>query len=224
LETQEGLLAIYKPAGVHVFGVSSICSWLISRHPELSKIGPKASPAILHRLDRGTSGLLLAASTEKSFEKMRKDFSQQRIKKTYLALVEGLVNHPLVLKGAIGSRYRHSKKVHVVDGKKFLRGIRPAETRIFPMQVKSGFSLCRVEMTTGVRHQIRVHLSQRGHPLVGDDQYGAKDDLGLEERFFLHAWQARLQPAEGSQEITIEAKLSPDLKKILCGLRMTVDL
>jgi 23S rRNA pseudouridine1911/1915/1917 synthase len=217
----DAVLAVVKPAGLHVFPSSrgesqSFWSRLKEIRPGLGKVGDSSAPAFVHRLDRGTSGILLAAKTDLVYRKLRKAFEAGEIEKVYLALVEGELLESIEVDLPIGSRYRRSKKVQVqIPGRK-LRGVRPARTVVEPLDSRDDLTLCRVEIHTGVRHQIRAHLSHLEHPVVGDSEYGASREMaGLGERTFLHAWQLRLpHPLSGSR-LEIDCPLSEDLLQIL---------
>ncbi len=183
-----GVMGVAKPAGVHVFGDESLASWLVERYPHMATVGPADEPAFVHRLDRGTSGIMLAAEEQRSYDQLRRLFSSSGVKKSYLALVEGKVGNTLSIDKPLGGRYRRSARVWVDDGIRRLRGVKPAKTRVEPLACCGGFCLCRVMITTGTRHQIRAHLSYLGHPVVGDQLYGAEKVLAeIDHGFFLHA-------------------------------------
>jgi 23S rRNA pseudouridine1911/1915/1917 synthase len=221
LYEDDGILAVNKPAGLHVFSQSrgerqSLWSILKRFRPELDDVGDRLAPAFVHRLDRGTSGILLAAKTDPVYRKLRNAFEAGEIEKEYLALVEGEVSEPVEVDLPVGSRYRRSKKVQVqLPGRK-LRGVRPARTAIAPLDSGDDLTLCRVRIYTGVRHQIRAHLSHLRHPVAGDREYGARREIaGLGARTFLHAWRLRLpHPLSGSQ-VEIACPLPGELLQIL---------
>lgn len=184
---EDSLLAVYKPAGIHVFGRDSMASWLVAQRPDLSGVGPESQPAFVHRIDRGTSGLILAAKSALAWERLRDGFRRGVFVKYYLALVEGtprperdLIDLPL------GSRRRRSRRVHVASGRERLRGVRPARTRYQLLGSVAGASSLILSICTGHRHQIRAHLAHIGHPILGDALYGASQP---HTRFFLHAWR-----------------------------------
>lgn len=217
----EVILAIDKPAGTHVFDSSagrqeSVCRWLLARRPDLKDVGDQAAPAIVHRLDLFTSGILLAAKNDRAYQKLRRAFSSKEISKIYVALVEGELSRMNTLDKPIGARYRRSKIVTVSDNRKRLRGVRPAETRVEPLATSAGLTLCRVKIRTGVRHQIRAHLTDLGHPVAGDKDYGARiaiDALG--RRLFLHAWSLGLNHPENREALQLISPLPKTLLQIL---------
>jgi 23S rRNA pseudouridine1911/1915/1917 synthase len=217
----ETILAIDKPAGMHVFASSagrqeSVCRWLLALRPDLKDVGDAVAPAIVHRMDLYTSGALLAAKNNRAYKNLRRSFSDKEISKNYIALVEGELSQAITLDKPIGARYRRSKIVTVADNSRRLRGVRPAETRVEPLATSAGLTLCRVTIRTGMRHQIRAHLAYLGHPVVGDNDYGARiaiDELG--RRFFLHAWSLGLKHPESCESLKLTSPLPDELLQIL---------
>lgn len=225
LADEAGLLALFKPAGWHTFpgpgDGEALSDWLIRRLPELAGVGPANAPALLHRLDRPTSGLVLAARTQELYRALRQAFSEGAVEKRYLALAEGELHSPVSCDAPLGERYRRSKKVHVVSEAPRRRVRRPlaARTEIQPLSCAGGFTLCRVQIRTGVRHQIRAHLSHLGHPVAGDALYGARRALAeLEHRIFLHASDARLAHPADERPRTFTCPPGEDLQQILESL------
>lgn len=201
LYEDEQILAIAKPPGTHVFSITrdeaSLARKLVFSRPELGRVGDPEEPAFVHRLDQGTSGVLVAAKDDSTFRALRKDFSSAAVHKEYLALVEGRLEERLNVDAPLGSRYRRSQKVQVQLPGRRLRAVRPAETRINPVRCAGDLTLCRVVIVTGVRHQIRAHLAHLKHPVVGDVLYGSSDRKG-KDCLCLHAWRLGLRhPANG---------------------------
>jgi len=214
------LLALEKPAGIHVFSNRndtkySVCDWLLESFPKLASVGDSSAPAILHRLDRLTSGLLLVAKNNDTYQKLRDAFSKGMVKKKYLVLVHGNVKEDLDIQVELGSKYRRSKKLYpVIKGGKY-HSVQKANSLIFPIEYSLGFTLCRVEMVTGVRHQIRAHMAYVGHPVVGDGLYGKEKRLTcLKNRFFLHAFEAQFYHPISKELTILTCPLSFDL--VLC--------
>ena len=220
------VLAVAKPAGLHVFPLrrgerQSVWSRLKKMRPGLTKVGDPAAPAFAHRLDLGTSGILLAAKTDRAYRRLREAFEKGQVEKEYLALVEGVLSDPVEVDLPIGSRYRRSAKVQVQLPGRHLRGVRPARTSAEPLAGSDDLTLCRVRIQTGVRHQIRAHLRYLGHPVAGDLDYGAsRIVLNLEDRFFLHAWRVSLSHPQTGSALEICCPLPLDLLQILQGLGM----
>ena len=225
------LLVIDKPAGLVVHpGAGTPSGTLVNallRHvQDLSGIGGVLRPGIVHRLDRGTSGLLVVAKDDETHRDLVRRFSSRRVEKEYLALVHGV---PRARHGEIATtvgRHPVHRKKMAVD---VPRG-RSALTTWSREEVFDGACLLRVRIHTGRTHQIRVHLASIGHPVAGDDTYGgtrtlssrrveARRALSSLERPALHA--ARLaftHPASGA-ELSFSAPLPPDLVSVLECLR-----
>ena len=152
---------------------------LLARFPELAEVGEPDRPGIVHRLDRGTSGLLMVARTNFSYQALTTALSQREVERGYVALVRGQPGDDRgVIDAPVGRSKRHPAKMAVAaDG-------RPAKTRYTvtdrmaartePLGESVPFDSARLELQleTGRTHQIRVHLSAIGHPVLGDKQYG----------------------------------------------------
>ena len=166
------VVVVAKPAGFHsVAGRTpqSVAEFLAARFPECQALG---SPdyGLVHRLDRDTSGLLIAARTAPAHENLRAAFRDGEAVKHYLALVSGRLDRPRTIGTPLADDSRRVK-----TASRFRPG-RPATTEVWPLRVGSDWSLVLARMKTGVRHQIRVHLASAGHALIGDAVYGEKAD------------------------------------------------
>ncbi|MCL1815086.1 MAG: RluA family pseudouridine synthase [Treponema sp.] len=185
----ERLLVLNKPAGLSVQGGSGVDSSLDS----LLSQTYKTRPFLVHRLDRDTSGVIVTAKTRESAAACSALFSgrQGGLKKSYLALCagelnkKGIINETLVIRGREMEARTSYVRLDYADGN----------------GVPSGFSLAQLEPGTGRMHQIRRHLAQSGHPILGDDKYGdfalnkkLKKSLGL-KRLLLHASSIYLPPS-----------------------------
>jgi 23S rRNA pseudouridine1911/1915/1917 synthase len=220
----DDLLVVNKPAGMvvhpgHGHPQGTLVNALLSRYPDLD-VGDSARSGIVHRLDRGTSGLIVVAKTEPALEHLRRQFKSRSVQKTYLALVhkhppapEGIVEAP------IGRDPRYRQRMAVIVGG------RPARTRYELLEELGDYSLLAVSPETGRTHQIRVHLAWLGVPVAGDPVYGqqrggrrAKTDLGL-ERQFLHAWRLSFKCLRGNGDVALEAPLPADLQQAIDSLR-----
>ncbi len=190
-------LIINKPAGLLVHETTNddeptLVDWLLEKYPDLKKIGEDPSrPAIVHRLDKGVSGLMVVPKTQAMFDHLKSQFKARRIQKEYTALVHG---KPKKLEGEIDFNIDRSIKGHKMvavplSGKADkLRG-RKAITKFEIIQLFTGYTLLKVRPETGRTHQIRVHLNAYGLPIVGDPLYKPKKlkkTISL-DRIFLHA-------------------------------------
>lgn len=211
---------VVHPAAGHARG--TLVNALLHHLVGLSGIGGAQRPGIVHRLDRGTSGLMVVAKTDRAHQALAHQFQQRRVVKEYLALVWGSPRAGLRMSTPIGRDPRHRKKMS-----SRARRARSAETRVIDVETFGGVSLIRATIGTGRTHQIRVHLSEAGHPVVGDALYGGERSsvpprlapVSKIERPFLHA--ARLafaHPATG-ESLSFESALPPDLERVLAALR-----
>lgn len=218
------LLIVDKPAGLVVHpspghADGTLVNALLGRSgPETyGGIAGVRRPGIVHRLDRDTSGLLMVAKSDLAQNSLMAQLKARRIKKTYLALVQGSVAAALGrIEAPIGRDPRHRTRMAVVpDGRAATTGYRVAERF-------AGWTLLELDLVTGRTHQIRVHLDAIGHPVAGDPVYGTgtsrrgPEGLG---RLFLHAWRLELMSPSSGELIRAEAPLPGDLEAILAGLR-----
>lgn len=212
----DNILAVNKPAGLLVHGPDSLVDWLIEKYPEIKKVGEDPErPGIVHRLDKDTSGVLLVAKNQKEFEYLKKQFQDRKIKKKYIALVEGnikdkegIINLPIAKSK---SDFRKRSAVGKTIGKE-----REAVTEYKVIKKFEKFTLVEAYPKTGRTHQIRVHFKAIGHPVVCDKLYGPKKQIcpsGL-TRQFLHANAIEFNLPDGSR-LQLEADLPRDLQNAL---------
>lgn len=217
------LLVINKPRGMVVHPGpghrgGTLVNALLSHCPDLSGIGGVMRPGIVHRLDKDTSGLLIAAKNDHSHQALSDQLKNRKIKREYIALVHGEVR-PIrgIITAPIARHPRHRKKMAVVEGG------REAVTRYRVLKHFDRYSLLRVNLETGRTHQIRVHLSYLGYPVVGDETY-AKGDRGelpgnLISAHALHAYRLHFNHPRSEKSINFRAKLPKDFRKALYWLK-----
>lgn len=224
------VLAVDKPAGVATHGFSgkdgnTLANFLLAIRPELERVGKSPwEPGLVHRLDRETSGVLLVAKRQESFDNLRRQFRRGLIEKKYQALVwgeserEGSVSYPMIHDS---SDRRKMKAVVKTSSRQKKEKKWRALTRYRTLATSGKHSLLEIEMATGVTHQIRVHLAAIGHPIVGDDLYGAQhaESLGL-DRHFLHATSLAFSHPADDREVKIESRLPEKLGELLRRLRV----
>lgn len=197
------VLALDKPAGqpthpLRFTETNTLANALIARFPALADIGEnRLFPALLHRLDTQTSGLVLAAKTPAAYANLRAQFRRFTVQKHYTALVHGRAEKPGVLETPLTHQTRTPCKMAVVRNpdKVPKNNCFAATTAWVPLETGREFSLLDVTIYTGVTHQIRCHLAAAGHPIAGDSLYGSPLTAS---RHWLHA--ARLictHPATG---------------------------
>jgi 23S rRNA pseudouridine1911/1915/1917 synthase len=222
------VIVIDKPAGMVVHPAAghesgTLVNALLHHIDDLSGIGGEKRPGIVHRLDRGTSGLMVVAKHDVAHVELARQFREREIEKEYLALVWGDVRAGRRIDAPIGRDPSNRKKMSARA-----RRSREAVTRIVRAEpLHPMLTLARVAIHTGRTHQIRVHLHAIGHPIVGDALYGGvhrrvPGDLKAVthlERPFLHA--ARLafgHPSDG-RRMEFDSPLPDDLQRVLDELR-----
>jgi len=187
-----GLIVLAKPAGLHsVAGRSggSVADWLAALDKGQRRIGSPREAGLVHRLDQDTSGILLAATTDFSFDAWRSAFSSHRVEKHYLALVDGLIDRRLEIDTALARR-----RTRVVPAKRRDRPL-AARSEIEPLDSGSAWTLVLAKTRSGAPHQIRAHLAWAGHPLIGDRLYGGPPaPAGTRCGHLLHALRLRQEP------------------------------
>ncbi|MCG8593713.1 MAG: RluA family pseudouridine synthase [Kiloniellales bacterium] len=228
----EALIVIDKPAGLVVHPAPgnpdrTLVNALIAHCGEsLVGIGGERRPGIVHRLDKDTSGLIVAAKTEAAHQGLVAQFAARSIERSYLALVWGRPRPEAgTITGNIGRSPRNRKKMAVVR-----RGGKPATTRYKTLRHLAGdrVSLIECRLETGRTHQIRVHLASRGHPLLGDPLYGRGDRqrlmalaAGRESappplaRQALHARSLGFAHPTSRETLRFESKIPRDMKDLL---------
>ena len=233
----ESIAVVNKPAGMSVHAGSgkgeagnrgTMVNALLHRFNQLSEVGGELRPGIVHRLDKETSGLVLAAKSDKAHRKLAEQFSRREVKKTYIALVHGWMK---TSKGTINSAISRDlvRRTRMTTR----RGLqsKPGREAITHWQVTKQieglygkFSLLEVKIETGRTHQIRVHLSSIGHPVAGDTLYGAPrpesyggtaPEVASLERNFLHASGIQFQHPISNRPLSFQQPLPAELRDFL---------
>jgi 23S rRNA pseudouridine1911/1915/1917 synthase len=206
------VIAINKPAGLVVHAGAgahsgTLVNRLVHHFKSLSSVGGDLRPGIVHRLDRGTSGVLLVARNDAAHRALAAQFSGRTVEKTYLALVEGRVASE---SGQITTPISRDPVRRTRMTARLGQG-RSAFTEFRVRQRFQGFTYLEIRIGTGRTHQIRAHLSSVRHPVAGDRLYGAKS----RERIFLHAWRIGFDSPASSVRVTVEAPLPDQLERWL---------
>ena len=218
------IIVLNKAAGMVVHpapghGRGTLVNALLHHVDDLSGVGGELRPGIVHRLDRGTSGVMVVAKHDASHREMARQFHDREVEKEYEALVWGLVHQGRRIDAAIGRDPHDRKKMS-----NRARYARSAVTRITFSRFLDGVSHLHVAIATGRTHQIRVHLSGIGHPIVGDPVYGGVKRLMPAhlrvvqrlERPFLHARRlAFTHPGDPARRLEFTAPLPDDLQSVL---------
>jgi len=217
------LAVINKPPGMVVHpgaghASGTLVNALLHHMRDLSGVGGELRPGIVHRLDRGTSGVMVIAKNDAAHHELSRQFHDREVEKEYVALVWGVVQAGRRIDAAIGRDPVHRQKMSARA-----RRAREAVTRITRARQLRGVTLCQVAIHTGRTHQIRVHLSAIGHPIVGDPLYGGvrrriPGDLRALHRLdrpFLHAERLAFTHPRDGRQIELTAPLPDDLMSIL---------
>ena len=220
IHSDPDFFVVDKPAGLVVHpgaGNSSgtLVNGLLAMSPQIRTVGDKTRPGIVHRLDKGTSGLLLVANTESAYRFFVDQLSQHKVKRMYQALVWGIPDGPEgIVDAPIGRSSKNRKKMAIVSNGKMAKTI----YLVNKSWVASKVSLLDLELETGRTHQIRVHLSSIGNPVVGDEIYGGNRKNFTLSRQFLHACRLRFEHPRNGSICEFESPLPADLKNVLSHL------
>lgn len=212
------LVVVDKPPGMVVHPApghrsGTLVHALLGLGGPWSTIGGAARPGIVHRLDRGTSGLVLAARNDLAHQALAAQLAERTLSRTYLAIVRGsLAGEKQLLEGAIGRDPRDRLRMAVVEGG------RPALTRVRVVEHRGGHTLVECDLETGRTHQIRVHLAALGHPVAGDAVYGRRRP-GDPERPMLHALRLRFLHPRTGEKMTFESAPPADFAAFWDGLQ-----
>ncbi len=230
LYEDDDIVAVNKPAGMIVHsgaGAKSgtLVNALLNHFSKLSTVGGELRPGIVHRLDRMTSGVLLVAKNDRAHQRLARQFQKRQIQKTYWAVIHGRIikQHPSARKIEVDGKwwFRLEMPIGRDAHQRIKMSTRPAgrsaQTDFRVLRQSPGYSLLEVRISTGRTHQIRVHLSKIGHPVVGDRLYGAPatpEGLPNLDRFYLHARQIGFVHPATDQRIVIEAPLPKEFTEL----------
>ena len=198
-----------NPDGTLVNSLMAICK------DSLSGIGGEIRPGIVHRLDKDTSGILIVAKNDTAHIRLSEQIKEHQIEKTYIALVKGIVKeNEATINMPIGRSTKDRKKMAVVkNGKEAI-----THFKVIERFAKHNCTLLEVKIETGRTHQIRVHLSQIGYPIIGDTTYSnGKNEWGIEGQC-LHAKSLKFVHPISEKEMFLEAKMPEYFEKIIKSL------
>jgi 23S rRNA pseudouridine1911/1915/1917 synthase len=221
------VIAVNKPAGMVVHPAAgnpdgTLVNALLAHTGDLSGIGGVMRPGIVHRLDKGTSGIILVAKNDHAHEALSRQFAERTMEKTYLCVTVGV---PSPAKGLIdrpiGRHPIHRKKMAVDEA----RG-RPSRTEYRVLFSRGGLACVRCLLLTGRTHQIRVHLKSLNCPILLDDVYGGgrerrslsdevRESIASLHRPALHAWKLSFNHPVSDERISLAAGVPDDLRPCL---------
>jgi 23S rRNA pseudouridine1911/1915/1917 synthase len=218
LNKQAGM--VVHPGAGHREG--TLVNALLHRVRDLAGVGGELRPGLVHRLDKNTSGCLVVAKNEQVLVALQAAFKSRRVSKTYLAIVHGRPAERATLSTLFGRHPVHRKRF---SGK--VKSGKPAETAFALRERFEGAALLEVQLRTGRTHQIRVHLAEAGHPILGDELYGrrqgASHRITLVQRQLgrqaLHAWKLGFAHPRSARALSFEAPVPSDFQRALEALR-----
>ncbi len=234
------IVVLNKPAGLIVHPApghrrGTLVNALLYHCPDLGGIGGEIRPGIVHRLDKDTSGTMVVAKNAQALEILAQQFKTRTVRKKYLALVYGdLKNDEGTIKLPIGRHPVHRKQMSTTTRKG-----RSAETSWRVREKFKAITLLELTLKTGRTHQIRVHCTALGHPIVGDQVYRSRKWLKDIDRLFsgesssmvaqlkavprqmLHAWRLRLTHPDTGEVMTFESPIPADMETVIENLRRT---
>jgi len=227
LYEDEDIIVLNKEAGMVVHPGAghwegTLVNALLHRGRARAGVGAELRAGLVHRLDKNTSGCLVAAKNEQALVALQAAFKSRRISKTYLAIVQGRPVERATLSTLFGR--------HPVDRKRCTGKVKvgkPAETAFAVRERFKGAALLEVQLMTGRTHQIRVHLGEAGHPILGDELYGKRQGatprIALVQRELgrqaLHAWKLEFAHPRSGRPLSFEAPIPADFQRALEALR-----
>ncbi len=211
----DDIVVVNKPAGMVVHPAAgnysgTLVNALLHHFGALSKAGGELRPGIVHRLDKDTSGLMIVAKNDRAHVLLAKEIKDRLVEKRYIALVHGrMPKDSGTIEARIGRNPRHRKRMAVITSEKHRS--KEAMTRYRVVSEFRNYSLVELSLITGRTHQIRVHLSSIGHPIVGDSTYGrASNEFGA-KRQMLHAASLRFSHPVTGKMMEFRSDLPEDI-------------
>ena len=227
----EHVVVVDKQAGVVVHPgaanpTGTLVQALLHRYPDVARVGQAERPGVVHRLDKGTSGLLVVARSDVAYRSLVAQLASRQVERRYLALVWGLPEPGRgIIDAPVGRSQRVPTRMAVSSRGRAARTVYEVLRR-FGEPAEAALIACRLE--TGRTHQIRVHLAAIGHPVVGDPSYGGRSGGGAgpersgrlgAPRPFLHAERLAFDHPVTGARLRFETPLPADLEQVLAGLK-----
>ena len=219
LYEDEDIIVVNKARGMVVHPAAGVTAGtlvnaLLYHCKDLSGINGEIRPGIVHRLDKDTSGVMVCAKNDRAHVSLAKQIKEKSARRTYLAIVHGNIPEESgTIKGAIGRHPTERKQMAIVEGGK------PAVTHFRVLERYGAYTLVECRLETGRTHQIRVHMTSIGHPLVGDPKYGRRKHPFSIQGQALHSKSLDLVLPATGEAMHFEAPLPKDMEVILQALR-----
>lgn len=217
LHVDTDIVVVDKPSGVVTHpgsghSAGTLADALVEQYPDMADVGQPGRPGIVHRLDRGTSGVLVCARSPRAYDVLVEQLSKRQVRRTYAALVRGHPSSPTgMIDAPIGRDREHRTLMAVTsEGREARTHYSVVETYVHPAEA----SLLRCRLETGRTHQIRVHLASIGLPLLGDLTYGVPDPFGI-GRPLLHAIRLAFQHPVTGADVSFGAPMPDDFAEAL---------
>ena len=218
----DDIIIINKPKGMVVHPANGnyegtlVNAVMAKCKDSLSGIGGEIRPGIVHRLDKDTSGAIIVAKNDKAHVILSEQIKRHEVKKTYIALVRGIIKEDEATINMPIARSTKDRKKMAVDskGKNAITHFKVIK-RIEKSKLKNKYTLLKINIETGRTHQIRVHLSHIGFPIVGDEVYSnGKNEFGIHGQC-LHAWMLDFKHPITGKQMHIEAKLPQYFEELI---------
>ena len=210
----DSVIVVSKPSGLIVHPGSGIANGtlvngLAAQFPDLREIGDPTRLGLVHRLDKGTSGLLIVARTPEALENLKFQMQERHVHRQYFAIVAGHVeSNKGVVDAPLGRDPKNPLKRAVINSGKYARTHYEIDQKC-ESPFKVSMLNCRLE--TGRTHQIRVHLAAIGHPVLGDELYGGRTSFNIENRLALHAQMLTFLHPKTKNLMNFESPLPAEL-------------
>jgi 23S rRNA pseudouridine1911/1915/1917 synthase len=221
LYTDDYLVLVSKPAGMVVYPCighkeGTLLNALAYHFKKLATVGAPLRPGVVHRLDKDTSGVIVIAIDDRAYYGLVEMFKKRQVKKEYLAIVYGELKGSGTITLPIGRAENNRKKMSTKA-----KRAKEAITKWQVLENFKNYTLVKVKIITGRTHQIRVHFSAIGHPLLGDRTYGRKTYIEKENkkisvpRQMLHAWRIEFKHPVTGEDMKFESALPQDMRNIM---------
>ena len=218
--SDKDIVVLDKPCGLVVHPgpgneAGTLVNALLHVFPEIGKVGPEDRPGIVHRLDKETSGVMVAARSREAYTALVRQFKDREVRKIYWGLAVGKVSPPEGrLDWPIGRHPKERQKISIKT-----EHPREAVTHYRVLETMAGYSYLELRPVTGRTHQIRVHLAAAGHPLAGDSRYGQRRTKDRFPRLILHAHSLSLIHPRTGERMEFVSPLPSELESVLNARR-----